>query len=615
MDFFIYSIMKVFNYFEFLFESSGGKMRIFYSDQFRSLLKKISSQDNETARVISEQLLSSESKKDILDTYTLIDITDKNDKISYVQTNRILRDTGLKDISSFQPGSHYKFWREGRTPEFAVGRWVRRVFSDVLKAPLTDPQIELFVNAYKSVYDSKETVDLTVVQGEDIRNNYLESNYLEIKGQLGNSCMRYERCQSYLDIYVENPEVCKLLVLKENGKVKGRTLLWNLSDGRKYMDRIYTISDSDKNIFKEWGSKNGFDINYDMSTVNEDLSVKLKTSSFDKYPYMDTFEFYDDQNGILYENEPTLKDDDNILKLKSTGGSYEVINGDHEGQVRDIDGDWIDEDDARWCDDVDGYVWYENTIWMDYIGIYVSDRADTIYSEYHEDSFWPSDVVYNEETQDYYNPDWTEKYHITLDEVSYIPKEYGRYYFEYNGENWSRKNFIIDPYTKKLHWRKEKIDGKNYEDFLDEKIMSELGLPNRLSEEELEKFRIEMVDEMIQNSQLVKGEIKRIRDIYKRRNDKLDQPWYYYLAPIIYNIIWKDGRGYKDRLNNTDIDFIFSIVDKLDYPADRKSVIKRWLENRFSEFYWRANIFAVCNVIYPTLFGDSVYKKYLYLTN
>ena len=612
--------MKVFNYFEFLFESdNSSKMRIFYSDQFRSLLKKISdnkSTDNETARVISEQLLSSEAKKDILDTYTLIDITDKNDKISYVQTNRILRDSGLKDISGLQPGPDYKFWREGRTPEFGIGRWVRRVFSDVIKSPLTDPQIELFVNAYKSVYDSKDSVDLSVVQGEDIKTNYLEDNYVEIKGQLGNSCMRYERCQSYLDIYVQNPEVCKLLVLKEGGKVKGRALLWILSDGRKYIDRIYTIQDSDKNIFKDWAKKNGYDLTYDMTTSNEDIKVHLKVTSFSKYPYMDTFEYYDDQNGILYENLPEMSDDDEILKLKSTGGGYETISGSREGQVRDIDGDWIDEDDARWCEDVGAYVWYENAIWMDYIGIYVSDRADTMYSEYHSDSFYPEDVVYNEETDDYYNPDWTESYHIEPDKISYIPKEYTSYYFEYNDEKWSRKNFIIDPYTKEVHWRKEKIDGKNYEDFLDEKIMSELGLPNRLSTEELEKFRIDLVDEMIQNSELVKNEIKRVRDIYKRSNDRLDQSWYYYLAPIIYGIVWKDGKVFFGRnFKNGDKEIILSIVDKLDYPDDRKNVIKRWLENRFNEYYWRINIFTICSEIRPTLFGDSVYKKYLYLNN
>ena len=611
--------MKLFNYFDFLFESdNSGKMRIFYSDQFRSLLKKISdnkSTDNETARVISEQLLSSEAKKDILDTYTLIDITDKNDKISYVQTNRILRDSGLKDISGLQPRPDYKFWRQGRTPEFGIGRWVRRVFTDVIKSPLTDPQIELFVNAYKSVYDSKDSVDLNVVEGEDIRDNYLESNYLLTLGQLGNSCMRYERCQSYLDIYVQNPEVCKLLVFKENGKVKGRALLWVLSDGRKYIDRIYTIQDSDKNIFKDWAKKNGYDLTYDMTTTEENMKVNLKVTSFSKYPYMDTFEYYDDQNGILYENEPDMSDDDEILKLKSTGGGYETISGSHEGQVRDIDGDWIDEDDARWCEDVGAYVWYENAIWMDYISIYVSERADTRYSEYHSDSFYPEDVVYNEETDDYYNPDWTESYHITPDEKSYIPEEYTSYYFEYDGEKWSRKNFIIDPYTKKLHWRKEKIDGKNYEDLLDEKIMGELGLPNRLSTEELKKFKKEMVTEMIQKSELSKDEIKRVRDIHKRGgDDRLDKSWYYYLAPIIYGIVWKDGKEYSRNLKNDDKEIILSIVDNLDYSESKKREIKSWLENRFRD-HWSTNLFTICNQISPTLFGDSIYKKYLYLNN
>lgn len=616
--------MNLFNYFEFLFESdNSGKMRIFYSDQFRSLLKKISdnkSTDNETARVISKQLLSSEAKKDILDTYTLIDITDKNDKISYVQTNRILRDSGLKDISGLQPGPDYKFWRQGRTPEFGIGRWVRRVFTDVIKSPLTDPQIELFVNAYKSVYDSKDSVDLSVVQGEDIKTNYLEDNYLEIMGQLGNSCMRYERCQSYLDIYVQNPEVCKLLVLKEGGKVKGRALLWILSDGRKYIDRIYTIQDSDKNIFKDWAKKNGYDLTYDMSTSNEDIKVNLKVTSFSKYPYMDTFEYYDDQNGILYENLPEMDEDKQFLRLKSTGGGYETISSSREGQVRDIDGDWIDEDDARWCDDVDGYVWYENAIWMDYIGIYVSDRADTRYSEYHSDSFYPDDVVYNDETDDYYYPDWTVSYHIEPDKISYIPEEYTSYYFEYDGEKWSRKNFIIDPYTKKLHWRKEKIDGKNYEDLLDEKIMSELGLPNRLSTEELKKFRMDLVVEIIQNSESAKSEIKRVRDLYKRSNDRLDQSWYYYLAPIIYGIVWKDGKEYSRNFKNDDKEIILSIVDNLDYLSktiseSKKREIKTWLSNRFNEYYWRTNIFTICGEIRPTLFGDSVYKKYLYLNN
>jgi len=613
--------MKLFNYFEFLFESdSSGKMRIFYSDEFRNLLKKISDNknvENETPRVISEKLLSSEAKSEILDTYTLIDITDKNDKISYVQTNRILRDTGLKDISGFQPGSDYKFWKEGRTPEFGIGRWVRRVFAEVIKAPLTDPKIELFVNAYKSVYDSRTAIDLSVVEGEDIRTNYLESNYLEIKGQLGNSCMRYEGCQSYLDIYVQNPQVCKLLVLKEGGKVKGRALLWNLSNGKKYIDRIYTIQDSDKNIFKEWAESNGFDINYDMSTSNLNLSVNLKTSSFDKYPYMDTFEYYDDQNGILYEEIPDMHEDKEILRLKSTSGVYETISGSHEGQVRDIEGEWIDEDDARWCDDVDGWVWYENTYWLDYLDIYVSERADVRYSEYHQSDFYANDVIHNEETDDYYYPEYDDivEYFIRPDETSCIPKSDLQYYFEFDEERWSRKSFVIDPYNGELHWRKKEIDGKKYEDILDEKIKAELNLPDRFHTiAKLENFRIEMAKDMIESSQLAKTEIKRVRDIYKRRNDKLDKNWYYFLAPIIYISVWGATSGHpRNYYRDEDKLKISSIVDMLGYSDNTKKDIKKWLDNRYREYYFSTNMFTVCNAIEPTFFGDKVYKKYLYL--
>ena len=276
--------MKLFNYFDFLFEGAESpreiaKMKIYYSDRFRDLLTKISSnksKENETPRMIAEFLLTGEDSNQALDIYTLIDATDKNDKISFVQVNRIARDTNLKDLTSFKVGSDYKFWREGRTPEYGIGRWVRHIFVDVQKSTLNDTQLEQFVNAYKSTFDSKDKDLIEIVEGEEIRKCYLEDNYEEIKGQLGNSCMRYERCQAYLDIYVKNPEVCKLLVLRgDTGKVKGRALLWTLSDGERYIDRMYTIDDSDKIIFKEWGLKNGIPKNYD-NTDDEVGEVKLK---------------------------------------------------------------------------------------------------------------------------------------------------------------------------------------------------------------------------------------------------------------------------------------------------------------------------------------------------
>lgn len=94
------------------------------------------------------------------------------------------------------------------------------------KETFTPAVIEKFVNAYsakvlfnQNIFDSFE-----VVSEEDIRYWYLEDNYAYKTGQLGQSCMRYEECQPYMDLYVENPEVCSLLILKFDNKLLGRAI-------------------------------------------------------------------------------------------------------------------------------------------------------------------------------------------------------------------------------------------------------------------------------------------------------------------------------------------------------------------------------------------------------
>ena len=71
--------------------------------------------------------------------------------------------------------------------------------------------------------------------------------------------MKYERCNKYLDLYIDNPQKIKLLVLfgQDSSKIIGRALLWYLdSHNHMMMDRIYTTHDSDVNLFKRYGYKN-----------------------------------------------------------------------------------------------------------------------------------------------------------------------------------------------------------------------------------------------------------------------------------------------------------------------------------------------------------------------
>jgi hypothetical protein len=107
--------------------------------------------------------------------------------------------------------------------------------------------------------------------------------------------MRYPSCQDYFDIYVQNPEVCKMLIyLNEYNELRGRALLWTLSDGKKYMDRIYTSKDSYETLFLKWGNKNDYS-----KTITNSSVVNVKPGDYELYPYMDTFQCYDADEGKL----------------------------------------------------------------------------------------------------------------------------------------------------------------------------------------------------------------------------------------------------------------------------------------------------------------------------
>jgi hypothetical protein len=296
--------------------------------------------------------LEVEDNNDTKDTYTLIDKTDKNDMISYVQTSRFYREYPHSDLEK-QRGpfiKNSKFWTSGRTPNYGIGRWVRHIFNDVRQTPIKNEDLENFVNAYKSTYDkmANRSEKFELVKGEDIRYWYLEDRYEEVSGQLGNSCMRYARCQKYLDIYVENPESCNLLILKGNDpdKIAGRALIWTIHEGpgvagRRFMDRIYTIKDSDRILFGAYAKENDI-----LRSQSYTYKIKVKEGRYDYYPYMDTLTCYDYEKGILSSSI----DGEDILELQNTDGTA----SDNSGRVwSEYHGEYIEEDDARYCEDVE----------------------------------------------------------------------------------------------------------------------------------------------------------------------------------------------------------------------------------------------------------------------
>lgn len=286
--------------------------------------------------------------KDIVTTQNFIKPSkEKSDEVSFVN------DTQAQRMIS---ASEDPFTKNGNVAK--VGRLVRQLLiSNDVK--VTDQDIELFVNDYKNAWDKRlnpKKNNLQFVSGEDIRSWYLEKKYVSGGGQLNNSCMRYERCQPYLDIYVKNPEVCKMVILvNDEDELLARALFWTLNDGRYLLDRIYSRFDADVNKIRDFVTESY--PNEEIEDYDEGISrrctAKLTNCHFTYYPYMDTMDCLELKTGLLSSEAPNSG---RYLKFRSTDGEcespgyvYSEILSDYidENYAIEYNGDYYHVDDCK----------------------------------------------------------------------------------------------------------------------------------------------------------------------------------------------------------------------------------------------------------------------------
>jgi hypothetical protein len=262
-----------------------------------------------------------------------------------------------------------KIWDSNVRYHTTIGKLVRKILPD----KYNDVEISDFSEEYSKLIVINNNYEYVELSGEDIRDAYHENNAIN-DGPLGASCMRYSRCQNYLDIYVKNPHV-KLAVLKFKGKIACRSLLWTI-DNITYNDRVYFYSNASKytieNILAEKGYESIFNQNKNLS-----LPIDIETfESYEEYPYMDTFKFYHIEKEKLC-TEPHMGNKHYILT--HTDGNYT----DESESLYECDHccDEYDRDDLQAVD-----ARYNNG--------YLLCSDCRIYSEHHDYYIHPNDTNY-----------------------------------------------------------------------------------------------------------------------------------------------------------------------------------------------------------------------------
>lgn len=253
----------------------------------------------------------------------------------------------------------------------SVGKWLRQL--DLLE-DISDTNIEQYVNRLKAKYIIKET--FSIVEGEDIRYWYHGIRYAYNTGSLDNSCMRHERCQEFLDIYVEN-DIKMLILTDQNGKLTGRALLWPKQLWNKnyfdncdvFMDRIYG-NDRVIQKFKDYAQEKGW-ARKSEQTYNNTLGVYFNGEIFTKrmrmnieydqhheYPYMDTFNRLEDG---------CLKNHGEGTVLDSTEGGY----SEPYAHCAQCGCTLQNEDDAYYCEHESDYYCEDHSVWSEWNETYI----------------------------------------------------------------------------------------------------------------------------------------------------------------------------------------------------------------------------------------------------
>lgn len=398
------------NFVSYLFEADEKDKKVkqpesvlIYSDRFRKVLNDIM---NMKTSNISKRLLDLESDKTKLFDFSYIDINPADPEIvTYLQTNRINR---FKQENK----SEEEYWTsKSRTPQ-KIGRFIKQLLPS-----FSDKAVSKFTDKYKVILkEEEESKNFELVDGDDIIFWYNYKNYETENGSLGGSCMSGPEAGRYMNIYRNNPDQCKLLILKnaDGTKIKGRALVWKLSTPKDkiFMDRVYSNKQNDEILFTNYAKKEGWlckdEQKYGETNIivpgegskNLLLEVILDNTDFDLYPYLDTMRYFYPDHKLLRNMTSNKGELGQLYTLTDTEGHYQEYDWDEDMEdpmVYDAyNNEEIPESQAYWCEVDNGYCNRNDVVRLAYNGTWAFPNSkNVVYSEYSKKYYAKKDCVFS----------------------------------------------------------------------------------------------------------------------------------------------------------------------------------------------------------------------------
>lgn len=350
------------------------RTKLYISDKLKQKLLLFADK-SEIARI----LINGEIEPDKLheDYVNFLSIDEKApNRISYISKDRLVGMTPSE------------VWTSTKRYDARFGAVINRIFKS-----LPNTEVENFSVLMKAAF-TQMPYTFSVTEGEGIKKWYYGENYKSIdKGTLGASCMKHSHSQSLLSFYIDNKDIVKLLIMTDKDNLLvGRALIWNPSSDIKVMDRIYTYNTDDEFYFKQWADENGYSYkqkqNWNSPFLLESkgqksetkLSFKVKYypgmgTEWKKMPYLDTFKWFDVNNGTLFNYKPDNLDNIRTFIL-TDGNSY----GPNHLDIDMLDSHYWVYDEIITCKYNKIKTNVKNTVWSDICEDYILSK-DSQYSE------------------------------------------------------------------------------------------------------------------------------------------------------------------------------------------------------------------------------------------